>query len=265
LLQSRHLACIPFENLSQHGANHAATLNVHKTAEEILDQKRGGFCFELNGLFATLLKELGYKLTLVPAIVYAGDDVGFRHHPTHLILMVKCQDNDALYYSDVGFGEPPLHPLRYNFDCEQVTPESMTSKFVMDNDDVTLYWLKDGEWKPRLQWSYQASLLGENGPELSAFEDALSRVLQPDSIFSQKLICCLLTGTSKLTLAGHKLKITKPRQFPSQLVEPKVEEVESEEQARQLLQDRFGIPLASSHGLDLNKSIHADPSIWSHQ
>jgi len=57
-IQEAHLAQIPFENLAQHGCSQPAVLDTTEIAHKILDCRRGGFCFELNGLLAEFLEEL---------------------------------------------------------------------------------------------------------------------------------------------------------------------------------------------------------------
>jgi hypothetical protein len=112
---------------------------------------------------------------------------------------------------------------------------------------------------------------------LSDFTDVLAAVLQPSSIFSQKIISVLLTRTEKQTLAGNRLKITGPPRFPlhngdkdnenhvTKTMEPPVvtRHLESNHEARAVLEERFGIPLAATEGLDLVKSTSADSAIWS--
>jgi N-hydroxyarylamine O-acetyltransferase len=83
-----------------------------------LDRKRGGFCYELNSLLAAFLEELGYGVTRVPAAV--NTDQGFREIRTHKFLVVCCLPgtaDESMHYVDFGFGEPPLHPLRYDEEC----------------------------------------------------------------------------------------------------------------------------------------------------
>ena len=133
-LQECHLAKIPFENLAQHGwVGGPATLDLERTASKVLDRKRGGFCLELNLLFGTFLRQLGYEVRFVSCHVFANNS--FQDVATHVALIVECQAEDqqpsAPYFSDVGFGEPSLHPLKYtNFGTEQTTPEGMKSKIV---------------------------------------------------------------------------------------------------------------------------------------
>lgn len=267
-LQESHLKSVPFENLSQHGAaGGLQVVDVETIANKILDRNRGGFCFELNGLFGTLLAELGYSVTYVPAHVWGPE--GPTEEEVHIFLIVRCQDDDMLYFVDVGFGEPPLHPLKYDpsfVDMKQTTPDGMVSKIVKgdDGDSVTFLWHVGGEWKERLSWSYKQSMLGDKGPSLADFEKNLAFVQCPESIFSQKIITCLLTDKQKFTLAGSKLKVTGPPRF-GEASSVTIEHLESDEDVRRVLHDRFGIPMSETAGLDLSKSLHADPNIWAHQ
>jgi N-hydroxyarylamine O-acetyltransferase len=93
-IMEAHLKNINFENLSQHGLPFKPTLNVDAIATKILDVKRGGFCFELNGLLAELLLELGFEVKRVPAIVHTPD-TGFDHAASHLILVVSVPGRKA--------------------------------------------------------------------------------------------------------------------------------------------------------------------------
>jgi N-hydroxyarylamine O-acetyltransferase len=268
-IHEAHLSKIPFENLAQHGCSRPAVLDAQQTALKILDRNRGGFCFELNGLLAELLTELGYGVCRIPAFVYINE-VAFAEKATHLVLVVVCQpgtEQESTWFVDVGFGEPSIHPLRYDaFDEEQITTEGMRSKFARKGDDVVLHWFRaSDEWVPRLKWNYEDSLLGSNGPALSSFEAALAVVHGSSSIFAQKLIVCLLTRENKLTVAGNRLKVTGPPRFPEQDATPIVRSLESEDEVREILRDDFGIPFEETQGICLGKSIAADPSIWSNQ
>src|SRR5213082_3530030 len=68
LLQERHLAAVPFENLSVH-LGEPIDLAEDALFDKIVNRRRGGFCYELNGLFAALLRELGYKVGMLSAQV----------------------------------------------------------------------------------------------------------------------------------------------------------------------------------------------------
>ena len=106
-------------------------------------------------------------------------------------------------------------------------------------------------------------MLGDQGPELASFATALDSVHEESSIFSQKLISCLITRTEKVTLAGKRLKITGPPRFPlEEGAEVSIQQLEGVSEARIVLRDRFGIPLVETVGLDLTKSSSAAAAVW---
>ena len=249
-----HLQRVTFDNLSQHGLPFTASLDRKKTAQKILDEKRGGFCFELNGLLSELLLELGYPVKRLPAIVHAGSDVGFRGMPTHMILIVTASENEWLV--DVGFGEPAIHPLKYELNIEQWTPDGMVSRIIKcadSNVDAILEWKKDETWSPRLKFQWE-----HPGQDLAAFQNGLDYTLSKTSIFYQKLIVCKINRNEKVSLAGTRLKRTAPRFGLDSKVE--IKELGCEEEVKRILEKEFGVLDAAP--LDLSKSKTADPEVW---
>jgi N-hydroxyarylamine O-acetyltransferase len=118
-LQERHLLTVPFENLSVH-LPERIELNEDALVDKIVRRGRGGFCYELNGAFAALLRELGFEVSLLPARVYRRD--GRLGAPfDHLALRVEL---DEPWLADVGFGRLARHPLRMNACEPQEDPES---------------------------------------------------------------------------------------------------------------------------------------------
>lgn len=68
-LQEAHLLSVPFENLDIHRGKEIA-LDLPRLFQKVITMKRGGFCYELNGLFHWLLHELGFKVRMVSGRVY---------------------------------------------------------------------------------------------------------------------------------------------------------------------------------------------------
>src|SRR6266436_9958960 len=76
LLQLAHLRAVPFENLSIHSGE-PVVLDDRALFEKIVGRRRGGFCYELNGLFAALLRALGFQVTTLSAgVAHAGGGFG---------------------------------------------------------------------------------------------------------------------------------------------------------------------------------------------
>ena len=92
-LQLAHLLAVPFENLSIH-AQQPIVLNDDALFEKIVGRRRGGFCYELNGLFAALLRALGFDVAMLSAGV-AKDSSGFGPGFDHMTLRVEHPEHAA--------------------------------------------------------------------------------------------------------------------------------------------------------------------------
>ncbi|PSQ14366.1 arylamine N-acetyltransferase [Halobacteriales archaeon QS_8_69_73] len=108
-LQSAHVRTVPFETLSITGPPDAppgdgVTLSLPALYEKIVENGRGGFCYELNGLFGWLLAELGFDVDRLAAAVL-GDDGSPRPPANHHALQVRLGEP---YLIDVGLGTPKL-------------------------------------------------------------------------------------------------------------------------------------------------------------
>ncbi len=101
-----HLLNITYENLDIHRGC-PLTVDFDTFYAKIVEGRRGGWCFEMNGLLAWALREIGFEVTLLASAVgRASVDEPFE--PDHLILRV---DLDQPYLADVGFGNGLLEPI----------------------------------------------------------------------------------------------------------------------------------------------------------
>src|SRR5581483_7566583 len=115
-LHETHLLTVPFENLSIHYGQ-PIILQEALLFNKIVYKHRGGFCYELNGLFARLLQQSGFRVTLLSAEV-AGDDGTFSPEFDHLTLLIHSL-SDSDWLADVGFGDSFRQPLRFKAELEQ--------------------------------------------------------------------------------------------------------------------------------------------------
>ena len=107
-LHAAHVASIPFENLDIL-LGRGIQLDIESLRAKLVDRRRGGYCFEHNTLFLTVLQELGYDASAFEARVRVGS-VAMRPR-THMVLGVRISGEDWL--ADVGFGgEGPFEPVR---------------------------------------------------------------------------------------------------------------------------------------------------------
>ncbi len=96
-----HMETVPFENLDCYPNGFALTNDPARLFEKIVINRRGGICFELNGLLYELLKALGYDCYSVAVRIPRPDGVA---PVCHQGVMVKL--NGEQFYCDVGFGGP---------------------------------------------------------------------------------------------------------------------------------------------------------------
>lgn len=200
-LHLRHLTAVPFENLSIH-LGQDIVLDETALADKIVGAGRGGFCYELNGAFAGLLRELGYGVTLHPARVLGPDG---RPGPPydHLALRVTAADGSGPWLVDVGFGRHAHFPLAFGSRDEQRDPGGVFA--IAETAEGDLDVLMDGVAQYRLEQRPRA---------LRDFEATCwYHRTSPDSHFRQSLVCSRLTdgGRGRVTLGGRTLTVTDAR------------------------------------------------------
>ncbi|MDF9816401.1 arylamine N-acetyltransferase [Streptomyces sp. SPB162] len=187
-LQLRHLLAVPFENLSIHLGEEIG-LSEEALLAKVVGARRGGFCYELNGLFGALLKQLGYPVSLLAGRVFA--EGGVPGPPfDHLALRVEAS---GPWLVDVGFGRFTHHPLRLDSREDQPDPSGGVFRIV-DAPGGDLDVLKDGEPEYRLE---------QRPRELVDFEPTCWwQSTSPASHFTRSPVCSLLTPTGRITLSG---------------------------------------------------------------
>lgn len=196
-LHQAHLLAVPFENLDIHLGRPIIPDEI-AFFRKIVERRRGGFCYELNGLFAALLRELGFDVTLLSArVARAGG--GFGPEFDHLTLLVQLEER---WLADVGFGESFREPLRLDDPGEKVQALG-TYRLTQDGNDWT-YWEPDKAtgWQAQYRFTLQSR-------QLADFAE-MCRYMQtsPESHFTQKRICSRATPEGRVSLTDFRLIIT---------------------------------------------------------
>lgn len=191
-----HQLAVPFENLSIH-LGQDVVLEESALVDKIVRAGRGGFCYELNGAFAGLLRALGYDVSMLAARVFGRDgELGPPYD--HMALRVVPSDGTGPWLADVGFGRHSHYPLRYETRAEQRDPAGVFR--VEETADGDLDVLRNGEPQYRLE---------QRPRELRDFEATCWwQRTSPKSHFRQSLVCSRLTGTGRVTLSGRMLVLT---------------------------------------------------------
>lgn len=126
-----HIQTVPFENLSVYGKE-KITLSKEWLFQKIVRRHRGGFCYELNTLFSSLLDYIGFKVKKHAASV-CSRKTGILGPPLdHLITMVDVED--GLRLSDVGFGDSFWMPIRFSDSPEHQEQPSGIYRIRKDGD-----------------------------------------------------------------------------------------------------------------------------------
>jgi N-hydroxyarylamine O-acetyltransferase len=197
-LHRAHMLSVPFENLDIH-LGRPILLHEKVFFDKIVDRRRGGFCYELNGLFAALLQQLGFEVAMLSAGV-AGPDGAFGPDFDHMALLVSLETD---WLADVGFGDSFLEPIMLD---EAVVTEDTTGAYRITTDDERKLMLRraegEADWKPQYRFTLERR-------ELSDYRE-MCRYQQtsPESHFTQQRICSLATPTGRITLTDQKLITT---------------------------------------------------------
>ncbi len=207
-LQRAHLTAIPFENLSVFGQTGVRT-DLAWSVPKLLDQERGGWCFELNDAFGALLRTLGFEVKyLGAAVLLNGPNVVIDH----LTLEVQL---DEPWLVDVGFGESFIRPLALNRPDIQ-DGGSGRFQFLASPQGTTLARLDDDI--PTAQYRFKRV-----AHQLTDFDQASQRLQSdPTSPFRDKPFSTRLLdgGPDRVTLLRNRLKIDRGGVITEELVSP---------------------------------------------
>ncbi|MEO6722254.1 MAG: arylamine N-acetyltransferase [Ferruginibacter sp.] len=224
-LQILHLMNVPFENLDIHNNTKIDLTNLF---DKIVTRKRGGFCYELNGLFYQLLKEIGFTVKLVSARVYDGKK-DFRPEFDHMALIVKIEEDS--YLVDVGFGEFSFYPIKIESDKDTNDPRGI---FRIENFDENYKVVKK---RNAVEMFIPEYIFSEKERQISEFHGMCNyHQTNSESHFVQKRICSLPTENGRITITGDTLKITDNGKVTER-------KLNTEQEIQQELWNYFGVKL----------------------
>ena len=197
-LQLAHLYSVPFENLDIH-LGQRIVLDEERFFEKIVVRRRGGFCYELNGLFAALLRELGFKVSRLSARVPREDG-----SPTpefdHMALRV---DIEQPWLADVGCGDSFLQPMPLHDGAECRQLDADYSLADEGHRWMVIKRLQEFQWK----LLYEFTLGAHELPEFAGMCEW--QQTSPQSPFVKRRICTLAVPTGRITLANMRLIVTE--------------------------------------------------------
>ena len=190
------LFSVPFENLDVQ-AGKIVSLVPEEIVEKILVHNRGGYCYEVNGLFAMALQELG-----VPYIFVAARPMIYPVRRPKTPMAIVAEVDGEKWLIDLGFGSNSIRkPMR--LDVTDVEVQQDADRFMLSKTDESKYRLKafvEGEWVNQ----YEFDLYPQEWIDFVPANHLNST--HPDTIFVKKLIVVLQNPTGKVVLMGDTLK-----------------------------------------------------------
>ena len=199
-LHFAHIHKIPFENLDIHYSQ-KIQLDYTEIFKKIVEKGRGGFCYELNGLFYHLLYHLGYECYVTSAQMKT--EMGeFDPHFGHMMIIVKLEDQPFLV--DVGFGNSFSNPKKIEVGTVQMDYTTYW-KFETDPDENFLLQYSDNT--SNFKTKYRFSL--EEKQIIQFMEMCVFHQTSEKSPFTQGKIISIKTLDGRVTLTNKKLQILK--------------------------------------------------------
>ncbi|CAB1349947.1 unnamed protein product [Coregonus sp. 'balchen'] len=234
------LRTVPFENLTIHSGGRVR-LDLPHLYDKIVNHRRGGFCFENNGLFSWFLSEMGFEVTILAGQVRNAITGRYGPPNDHLISMVTLEGHRWL--SDVGFGGSGFE-FPMSLETEEPQKQGHRVYRIRQEGEMRFLEWQDEEKRETGLWTelYKFTLdtrCREDFIEMCDYHQS-----SPSSIFFCKSLCSILKPTGRLTYMGHRLITTK---FPSEEggnVTKTTREL-TEEEIPDILKEEFGIVLES--------------------
>jgi N-hydroxyarylamine O-acetyltransferase len=223
-----HVRTIPFENLD---VLRGVPILLEPAAIEakLVGARRGGYCFEQNGLLLEVLAQLGFRATPLSARVVYGRPRGTITARTHLCVRVEL---DESWLVDVGFGSnSATAALRLNHDGPQDTPHE-PRRFVRDGGRV-IHQARLGE-----DWVDLYEMTLEEMPLIDRIVSNWYTSTHPDSHFRHNIIASrALPDGERVSILNRELTIR--RRDGSGDKRP----LASDDDVLTALRDHFGIAL----------------------
>jgi len=230
-LVAAHNGSIPFENLDPLLGIPVADLSAAALIDKLVRRRRGGYCYEHNGLMGYVLEELGFGVErLAGRVVWLNPD-GALPAQTHQVLSVTVPGVDGPLLVDVGFGGQTLtSPIRLEAGPVQQTRHEPYR--IRDCDDG--YQLEaqiNGEWQPLYMFNTRPQ------PRIDLEVGSWYVSTHPNSFFVTGLTAALVTDDARWNLRGRHLAIHRAGH---------TERIRFDTAANVLdaLVDRFGIDVA---------------------
>ncbi len=225
-LHKLHVLSIPFEDLDIHLKN-PIKLELELLYEKIILKNRGGFCYELNYLFYSLLKKIGFECEILSSRIYNENGIKGPEFD-HMSIIVKLLDN---WLIDVGYGDLFIEPLRI---IDKYESKEWFKTYRINKMERRKYLLCESKNGNDFTNRYEFDITPRNIEDF--YEQCKLKQTSQESYFVINKICTIPTYGGRTTLFNNKLTKTADglrEEF----------EIESESKFYQILKEEFQIEI----------------------
>jgi arylamine N-acetyltransferase len=227
-----HTQTIPFENLDPVMGVPVDDLGPEALTDKLVHRRRGGYCYEQNGLMGYVLSEVGFRVRrLAGRVIWMlPPDAPFPAQ-THTVLAVTFPGSQGSYLVDVGFGgQTPTSPIRIETGSVQRTTHE-PYRLEDRRDGLVLQALIRGEWVPLYEFTTRTQ------PEIDLTVGSWFVSTHPSSHFVTGLMAARVTDDARLNLAGRNLTVHRADGSEKTRLEDAAAVVDT-------LAERFGVNMA---------------------
>ena len=200
-LVAAHNRTIPFENLDPLMGIPVIDLSADALVDKLVRHRRGGYCFEQNGVMAEVLSQLGFGVDILGGRVVWMSESDALPAQTHQALAVTVPGETGRYLVDVGFGGQTLSsPIRLELDTVQQTRHE-PYRIREHGDGLVLESEIRDKWEPLYLFSTRPF------PMIDRQVGSWYVSTYPGSHFVSGLTAALITDDARWNLRGRNLAI----------------------------------------------------------
>ncbi|MEI9918372.1 MAG: arylamine N-acetyltransferase [Bacteroidota bacterium] len=223
-LHRQHLLHVPFEDLDIH-FKRPFDLRQENIFNKVMNNNRGGFCYEVNSLFNELLKEIGFKTKIISGkVIKDTGEPGPEYD--HMAIIVEL---DKHYIADVGFGDLFIEPLELR---EGIQFDGRHYFIIEKSSDEFVICMSASTHSFENKYTFTTTEVS-----VSSFEEPCrDKQVNPDSHFVKNTMCTKITDTGRITIYNDKFIETIGDKKTQHTIADDVE-------MRDLLKKRFDIEI----------------------
>lgn len=184
------------------------SLDLEAIYGKLVERRRGGYCYELNGLFNLLLESLGFKTTLLSGRV-RRDDGTYGPEFDHMVILVSL---DQEYLVDVGFGDSCRKPVPMT--GEVIADTTGKYRVKIEENDQTLFQKETSRgWETHFSFTLRPRRM-EDFQETNIYQQT-----SPESHFTKSTICSIATENGRVTVSGNELIVTNGQKRTERVID----------------------------------------------